>query len=173
MHEIDRKNAFEVANLIPPTFFLVRHAIELALKDLIVVSRELERRRRALKTGTWLEGPKAISAPWTHDLSKLLSIVQLELPEHFQPSWSQLVASIAKFEGADFEWSRFEMLKERSSFSVRQFVPIRRLVRQLERFVQTAVRIGLPPSDWSALEEIEQEIQQLNQQLFAAGVLKL
>ncbi|OJH37919.1 hypothetical protein [Cystobacter ferrugineus] len=174
---------------LPPIFYLVRHAVELALKDLLIAyhQNEIDQQRIDEYDGVPtnakpLSETRRREIARTHDLRRILEWVFEVMPAYVQPNWKLLVQHIESHEKGAPEWSRYETVRDRKnksgpmvpSYRVPQIVAIEALVGELDLFIQQAAEITSEPQkdgDISALEELGLVAQHLAQHLYSRGLL--
>jgi hypothetical protein len=175
--------------LLPPVFYLVRHAVELALKDLLLAYHQTESDQQLIDehdgvstSAKPLSETRQKDIARTHDLSQILSWVHEVMPAYVQQNWDLLVQHIESHEKGAPEWSRYETVRDRKnkgspmvpSYRIPQVVAIEALVSELELFIQQAAEITSEQQkdgETSALEELGLVAQHLAQHLYSRGLL--
>lgn len=173
----------DTKDLIPPIFYLVRHSVELALKDLLLANRENAEDQRLIDFHAGRATTKILPEPaWrqdisrTHNLSTILDWVKADLPSYVKPSWDILLQHIDVHEKGSPEWSRYESIRDKSvkgamrrSFDPPQLIPIHSLVADTEAFIREAAEVeGATgaPANTSAMQDLCDEAQALANQLY-------
>jgi hypothetical protein len=177
--------------LVAPIIFCARHAVELALKDLLVAfhdnecaQAELDADAGSPPTACSLDAATLRELPRTHDLVKLLSWVEQWMAAYVKPNWKALVAELDRYERNAVERFRYSTVgrpdatrgcRSERSFERVLVVPIDKFLRGFEVFMREAAYIAvsaeLEANDCSALHELGMIGHDLDQQLYARGLL--
>ena len=168
-----------------PIFFLARHAVELALKDilrgiygLVDGLAEIERHDHKPVTDEPLSEEEVFEKLKTHSLGSLLAMLREVWPECVTPAWQELAEAVDKHEKGIVGFSRYDHTLVRSgqkdapkqivhNFKERQVVPIGPLLDRLDAFMQEAA--GTDGEFVSALEEVSYMHQELGQAMHSRG----
>jgi hypothetical protein len=182
-------NSEDPHTLLPPVFYLIRHSVELALKDLLLAyhqnelnQHEIDEHDGAPTEAKPLSESRQKEITRTHSLSQLLDWVREAMPAYVQPNWAQLVQQIEHHEMGAPEWSRYESVRDQKnkkgplvrSYEFPQVVAIAALVSDLELFIQQAAQIDSNPetdNEFSALQYLGMNAQRLAQDLYSRGLL--
>lgn len=154
--------------------FLLRHTIEITLKNIIDAVRDIEAMKHALDTGEYLE-PK-----WAHghELDELLRDASAALAtqkETMPPEFAALVSEIWSFEDKDPTRTRYSRgLKARyrkQSFPTRVVAPVQDWLTRLEQVhsLHFELRRGfdlLPNTEWRICEVLALEGDALSQNMY-------
>lgn len=102
------------ADVVAPMFFCVRHAVEVALKDLLAAYQgnqltraEIEAHDGATPTTKPLSTVTLRGLGTSHDLGELLGWVNQWMPKYVTPTWLVLVVAIEKYEQSAVERFRY------------------------------------------------------------------
>jgi hypothetical protein len=169
---------------------LARHAVELALKDLLLVYEDNVKAEHVLDVA---KGQKPRSShphhlDWTtnlktHDLNRLLIWVEREMPRYVGRKWRPLVRQITRFEGKNPEWSRYrevttriqmkkgkDRYRKRRTFFRQRLVTVQTLVEKVETFIKEAAVVDIHAQEnESALQELLMISDDIDRQLYAYG----
>lgn len=174
-------NQRKVAKIAVPCLFLLRHSLELALKDLAGMLDHVEQEGAALQqargeriTFTRLPEPDRNSLMQTHDLGALFKLLERGLKKATRPTmpkaWKGLVKAFIELERSIPERFRYSMVlppkRQRSrkekpvhvrSFTETEVIPIRDLLERFEMFFHEAVSLDLSTDARSWFMELGNE----------------
>lgn len=174
-----------------PALYLIRHAVELALKDLLEAhhENELDRNRVDKATSKPMSGKplteKELDCIRTrHNLDELLVLTEQHMKNYVSPTWRLLVDAIVTIEGQHVEFSRFPRARldqnaKRTGVPpwkyefVRAEIPLAQLLAALDGFFKEAalMDIDAEPKEWSALQDLTAEGTLLAETLYDLGEL--
>ncbi len=180
--------------LTAPIFFLARHAIELALKDLVHGYHANERDQAELDQADGKVSVPVLSVDEVdelligHVLKTLLKLVKETMPYYVTPQWEELVKTIEDHERGSVERFRFERVhshdpatgkktgRMEGSFDEPQLISVPALLDGLDRFMVEAAKISEPgtvdeTTKLSALEDLAYVGNWLDQELYQRGLL--
>lgn len=153
-----------------PILFLMRHAIEVALKDLLLTYDDIETDQGRLDAH---DGgpPKARPRPAreieettrTHDLKKLLDWVKAWMPDYVTPEWQDLVREVERHEQGAPDRFRYSAVRDNKStkkkmvpsFPALTRIPVREIMVRVEQFMKQAADMAdVEGADHSALYDL-------------------
>lgn len=176
-----------------PALYLIRHTVELSLKDLLrsyhqnqVEQNQLDKASGNALCGTPLSEAEQKTAGGTHDLRQLFDLVGKYLASYMSPTWKRLVDAIVSIEGEHVEFSRFDEAKmDKTAIHeghprwhyefVRPIdISLTELVADLDVFLKEAVILNWKDlekqRDWSALQDLALEGEALQSKLGQLGI---
>jgi hypothetical protein len=183
----------DLAEVGMPILFLMRHAIELALKDVLLAYDDIQASQAEIDAH---DGKPTAAKPRpepeinevnsTHDLAKLLGSIKRWMPYYVTPNWDELVSEIERIERQAPERFRYDSVRTlnpatKKKEMVRSFedlrkIPVGDLIGRLELFMTQAAAIT-PPAEMkdaievSALNDLGLQGQSITDQLYARGLL--
>jgi hypothetical protein len=120
----------EATELLAPTMFCIRHAVELALKDLLIAFHDnelaqgdIDRHDGRSTSSSPLEQGELNAIVNNHDLGRLLDLVEKHLSVYVQPTWRQLVIALDGYESGEVERFRFDTVGKTAKGTARRAEP--------------------------------------------------
>ncbi|GEM_PF-4616512 len=182
----------DTTDVAVPIFYCVRHAVELALKDLLLEyhrnqlgKEEIEQHDEKANTASPLPEDVLKKLSNCHQLREILGAVQQWLPSYVGLNWSTLIDAIDRYEQNYPDRFRYESIgaldkrtgrREVRSFRDRIVIPFRDILEQLDGFMKQAAEMvsGAELRDareWSALHDLAMEWESLACDLYQRGLL--